>query len=124
MITAVSTSDSTDPDDDVAGPEGGPSEIAVLEARIEHLSARAERCRKVMRMSRLAIAAGGVALVALLLSLIRFDPAVFVTGLAAVLGGLPMSGSTNSTLQETLAALSAAEARRAALIDGLALQSV
>jgi hypothetical protein len=118
MITAVSTTDPTE------NADHGDSEIAVLERRIEHLAARAERCRKVMRISRLAIAAGAVALLALLVGLIRFDPAVFVVALAAVLGGFPLMGSTNSTLQETLAALQAAEARRKELIDGLALHAV
>lgn len=105
-------------------PEEAESEIAVIEARIEHLSARAERCRKVIRMSRLAISAGAVALAALVLGLIRFDPAILVAALAAVLGGVPLMGSTDSTLKETLAACRDAEARRAALIDGLGLRSV
>ena len=121
MTTAVSTSQ---PTDELAGPDGGPSEIAVLEARIEHLSARAERCRNVIRISRLAIAGGGLALLGLLVGLLRFDAALFVAALAAVLGGVPLMGSTNSTLKETLAARRDAEARRAALIDGLALQPV
>jgi hypothetical protein len=124
MTAAVSTSQSADPDQDAPGDDLGPSEIARLEARIEHLSARAERCRKVMRISRLAVAAGAVALVALVLGLIRFDSAVFVAALAAVLGGFPLAGSTKSTLEETLAALRATEERRAALIDGLGLQTV
>jgi hypothetical protein len=124
MTAAVSTSHPSNADEDVAGDDFGPSEIAKLEARIEHLSARAERCRKVMRIARLAVAAGAVALVALVLGLIRFDSAVFVAALAAVLGGFPLAGSTNSTLQETLAALRVTEERRAALIDGLGLQTV
>jgi hypothetical protein len=49
---------------------------------------------------------------------------VFVAALAAVLGGFPLAGSTKSTLEETLAALRATEERRAALIDGLGLQTV
>ena len=118
MIAAVSTSDTPDPDD------LGPSEIAKLEARIEHLSARAERCRKVVRISGWGITAGTVALLALVLGLVRFDSAVFVAALAAVLGGFPLAGSTKSTLEETLAALRATEQRRAALIDGLGLQTV
>ena len=118
MIAAVSTSEALDSDD------LGSRVIARLEARIEHLSARAERCRKVMRISRLAVAAGAVALLALVLGLIRFDSTVFVAALAAVLGGFPLAGSTKSTLEETLAALRATEERRAALIDGLGLQTV
>jgi hypothetical protein len=124
MTAAVSTSHAPDPGETVPGDDPGPSEIAKLEARIEHLSARAERCRKVVRIARFAIVAGAVALLALVLGLIRFDPAVFVAALAAVLGGFPLAGSTNSTLEETLAALRATEERRAALIDGLGLQPV
>ena len=124
MTAAVPTSHSLDPEEVVAGDDLGPSEIAKLEARIEHLSARAERCRKVVRISRGAIAAGAVALLALVLGLIRFDSAVFVAALAAVLGGFPLAGSTKSTLQETLTALRATEERRAALIDDLGLQTV
>lgn len=120
MSTAVFTS----ADDEAAAEPIGRSEIEVIEARIEHLSARAERCRKVMRTSRLAIVVGAIALVAMAVGLLRFEPAIFVTALAAVLGGFPLLGSTNSTLKETLAALRDAEARRAGLIDALALQPV
>lgn len=67
------------------------------------------------------IGAGGVLLI---LALLRPQPLALIVGLALVLGGLALLGSNQRTLDETLAAIRAAEARRAEMIDGLRLLNV
>ncbi len=60
----------------------------------------------------------------LILALLRPQPLALIVGLALVLGGLALLGSNQRTLDETLAAIRAAEARRAEMIDGLRLLNV
>lgn len=99
-------------------------EIADLEAEIEALTQAAERCRKVIVLSKLATGAGGLILVVILTGLIRVGPAVLVLAITALLGGVALFGSHTSTREEIAARISAHEAQRAALIDALALQPV
>jgi hypothetical protein len=99
-------------------------EIVRIEARIEQLAETIERCRKLMLISKLAIAAGGVAIVATWLGAIRSDPAVMIAGLAAAIGGIVLLGSNGSTAEETSAELAAAEAERAELIGRIDLRLV
>ena len=99
-------------------------EIAQLEARIEELADVVESCRKVILVSKAAIAAGALLILVVAIGVIRFDPLSMIGALAAVLGGIVLLGSNASTSKEGTAALRAAEARRAELIDAMELRPV
>jgi outer membrane murein-binding lipoprotein Lpp len=105
--------------------DGDPhDEIELLEARIEQLEARIESCRKFVLAARIAMAGGGVVLAALLFGIISFEPTVMAAAFAAVLGGIVVGGSNNSTAKEAKAELIGTEARRAALIGQIDLRLV
>src|SRR6202021_4323230 len=91
-------------------------EIVRLEAQIEVLAARIENCRKFILAGRVAAAAGGVLLVALLLGAIRFDLQLMMLAMAALLGGIVAWGSNGSTAKEAKDKLAAAQAKRKGLI--------
>src|SRR5579864_5821076 len=99
-------------------------EIVRLEAQIEALAARIENCRKFILAGRIAVAGGGVLLVALLLDAIRFDLQLMMLAMAALLGGIVVWGSNSSTAQEAESELAAAEANRKALIGLIDLRVV
>ena len=99
-------------------------EIARLEARIDVLSASIERCQKISLAARLALALGTVWLVLLGLKVIPFAPIHVIGAISAVLGGIVLYGSNASTWRQTVAAIAAAEASRATLIDAMALRTV
>ena len=99
-------------------------EIVRLETPIEKLADRLESCRKLILAGRVAVAAGGLVLVALLFGVIVFDPAVMMIGAAALLGGFVAWGSNSSTANEAAEQMAAAEARRAALIGRLDLHVI
>ncbi len=100
-------------------------EIARLEAHIEALAESAERCRKIILFSKGAIAAGGLLIVAVVVvGPFRFDPAILIGAIAAVIGGIVGLGSNMRTLQQIAAAMRSAEALRADLIDEIALRTV
>jgi outer membrane murein-binding lipoprotein Lpp len=106
-------------------PDSDPhDEIERLEARIEELEARIESCRKFILAARVAMAGGGVVLVALLFGAIRFDPTAMAAAFAAVLGGIVVGGSNGSTAKEAKKDMAAAEAHRAELIDLINLRVV
>jgi hypothetical protein len=105
--------------------DGDPhDEIVRLEARIEELAARIESCRKFILAARIAMAGGGIVLVALLFGAIRFDPAVMMAAVAALLGGIVVWGSNGSTAKEAANEMAKAEADRAALIGQLDLHVI
>ena len=91
-------------------------QIARLESDIEQLAEGLERCRKAMLLSKGAIAAGGICILAYFLG-IRFDPTTVIGALAAIIGGVVVLGSNSSTSKQITAGLKAAEIRRAELID-------
>jgi hypothetical protein len=99
-------------------------EITRLEDEIEALSVTIENCRKFTLAARIAVALGGLLLLALLLGLIRFDPMFLVAAIAALLGGVVLSGSNRTSAETAKAELAAAEAKRAALIGGIPLRVV
>jgi hypothetical protein len=99
-------------------------EISRLEALIEDLAATIEGCRKMIAAAKAAIVLGAALLVAIVLGVIGFDPMVFMAAVAALLGGIVLLGSNNSTSVQKTAELKAAEARRAALIDQMDLPVV
>jgi hypothetical protein len=105
-------------EDDPAG------EIARLEARIEELAGIAERCRKVILVSRAAIGGGAALLLVMMLGLFGSSAVAAIGSIAAVLGGIVSLGSNVSTLQQTMADIAAAEAQRSELIGRIDLRVV
>jgi hypothetical protein len=86
-----------------------------LEEHIEELAAKIESCRKFIFVSRIAMAAGGFVLAAMLLGTIRFKPAAMAAAVAALLGGIVVWGSNGSTAKEAAKELAMAT-RRSAII--------
>jgi hypothetical protein len=99
-------------------------EIARLEAQIDELGEKLESCRKFILAGRVAVAAGSIVLIALLLGAIRFDPAVMACAAVGLLGGFVAWGSNLSTANETTGQIAAAEAARAALIGQIQLRVI
>jgi hypothetical protein len=100
-------------------------EISQIEARLDELAEVAERCRKFIVVSKAAIAGGGALLLVVLLGLFGSSNQVAaIASLAAVLGGIVSLGSNVSTLQQTVAAMRAAEALRSELIGSIDLRVV
>jgi hypothetical protein len=64
-----------------------------LEEQIDEFAARIESCRKFILAGQIAVAGGGVVLVAMLIGAIQFDPSVMAVAVAAVLGGIVATGS-------------------------------
>jgi hypothetical protein len=105
--------------------EDDPSEeISRLEARIEELAGTIENCRKIIAASKAAIVLGAALLVAIIVGVIGFDPMIFMAAIAALLGGIVLLGSNNSTAAQKTAELRAAEAQRDALINQIDLTVV
>jgi outer membrane murein-binding lipoprotein Lpp len=100
------------------------SEIVRLEAQIDELAATIESFRKFILAGRIAVASGGLILIAMLIGGIQFNPVVMGIAAAAVLGGIVAAGSNHSTAREAKSELSALEAKRAALIGELELRLV
>ena len=99
-------------------------QIAELEADIEDLSEAAERCRKIGIAAHVLMAGGAFLLMLAVLGLWRLGPAALVVSLAAILGGIALYGSNKRTRDDTMAAIRAKEADRAALIDALGLHDL
>ena len=99
-------------------------EIAGIEARLEQLAEAAERCRKIIMVSKAAIAAGAVLLLVMVLGLFGSGPTIALGSIAAILGGIVSLGSNTSTLQQTMDAIEAAEAQRSELIGRIDLRLV
>ena len=111
--------------DNIAADDRDPhDEIVRLEAHIERLADRLESCRKFILAGRVAVAAGGIGLGAIVIGAVAFDPRAMLVALAAVLGGIVIWGSNHSTANEATAELAAAEARRAALIGQIQLRLI
>jgi hypothetical protein len=99
-------------------------EISRIEARLEELAEVAERCRKIILVSKTAIAIGVALLLVMMLGLVGSNQVAAIGSIAAVLGGIVSLGSNVSTLRQTIAAMNAAEVLRSDLIDGIDLQVV
>ncbi|WP_291844299.1 hypothetical protein [Bradyrhizobium sp.] len=99
-------------------------EISQIEARIRHLAEVAERCRKIVLVSKAAIGGGIALLLLMMLGLLGSSPVAALGSIALVLGGIVSLGSNVSTLQQTEAALAAAEVLRSDLIGRIDLRLV
>ena len=99
-------------------------EISRLEARIEELAEIAERCRKIILVSRAAIAGGAALLLVMMLGLFGSSETAALGSIAVVLGGIVSLGSNVSTLRQTVADIGAAEALRSDLIGRIDLRVV
>ncbi|MCP1915243.1 HAMP domain-containing protein [Bradyrhizobium elkanii] len=99
-------------------------EISEIEAQIEELAESAERSRRIILGSKVAIAGGFALLAVALLGLLGAGQTAALGSIALVLGGIVSLGSNVSTLRQTEAAISTAEARRARLIGNIDLRLV
>ena len=106
------------PDDDPA------DEISLIEARLEELAEVSERCRKIILVSKAAIAGGAALLLVMILGVFGSSQVAALGSIAAVLGGIVSLGSNVSTLRQTTDAISAAEALRSDLIGRIDLRVV
>ena len=113
----ISTLNLTDDDDPI-------DEISRIEAQLEELAEVCERCRKIILVSKAAIAGAAVLLLLMILGLFGSNQVTAIGSIAVVLGGIVSLGSNVSTLQQTMAAMSAAEALRSDLISRIDLRVV
>jgi hypothetical protein len=105
--------------------EDNPSdEIARIEAQLEELAEVSERCRRIILVSKAAIAGGVILPLLMMLGLFGPSQVAAIGSIALVLGGIVSLGSNVSTLQQTIAATSAAEAVRSDLIGRIDLRVV
>ena len=99
-------------------------EISRIEARLEELAEVSERCRKIILVSKAAIAGGVALLLVTMLGLFGSNQVAAIGSIALVLGGIVSFGSNVSTLRQTMAAISAAEVLRSNLISRIDLRVV
>ena len=99
-------------------------EISEIEARIDQLAEIAERCRRIILGSKVAIGGGFALLLVVLFGLFGAGQVAALGSIALVLGGIVSLGSNVSTLHQTEVAISDAEARRSALIARIDLRVV
>jgi hypothetical protein len=99
-------------------------EISRIEAQLEELAEVADRCRKIILVSKAAIAAGGALLLVMILGLLGSSPVAAIGSIAMVLGAIVSLGSNVSTLRQTLADINDAEALRSDLIGRIDLRVV
>jgi len=99
-------------------------EIVRLEAQLDELAVRIENCRKFALAGQIAVVGGGVVLIATVVGVIQFDPSIMGVAIAAVLAGIVAAGSNRSTAIEAAHELTAAEAKRTALIEQIHLRLV
>jgi hypothetical protein len=99
-------------------------EISRIEAQLEEFAEVSERCRKIILVSKAAIAGGVVLPLFMMLGLFGSNQVAAIGSIATTLGGIVSLGSNISTLRQTLAAMSVAEARRSDLINRIDLRVV
>ena len=121
IVASDSSGHSSPPPDDE---DDELDDIAQIEARIEALAEIAERCRKIVLASKLAIAGGVALLLVVILGLFGTGQASALGSIALILGGIVSLGSNLSTLRQTEAQIGEAEAIRSELIDAIDLSVV
>jgi len=99
-------------------------QILHIEAHIEELTDILERCRKIILISKVVIAAGVILILAIVVGALGFDPTILIGAIAAVIGGTVVFGSNTSTLKQTATDVKAAETCRAELISRMDLRVV
>ena len=99
-------------------------EISRIEAQLEELAEVSERCRKIILVSKAAIACSIALPLFTMLGLFGSNQVAGIGSIAVVLGGIVSLGSNVSTLQQTMAAMRAAEALRSDLIGRIDLRVV
>ncbi len=99
-------------------------EISRIETQLEELAEVCERCRKIILVSKVAIAGGVALLLLMMLGLFGSNQVAAIGSIAVVLGGIVSLGSNVSTLRQTMAAMSAAEALHSDLISRINLRVV
>ena len=99
-------------------------EISRIEARLDELAEVSERCRKIILASKAAIAGGVALMLVTMLGLLGSNQVTAIGSIAVVIGGIVSLGSNVSTLRQTMAATSAAEAIRSDLISRIDLRVV
>lgn len=99
-------------------------EISDIEARIEALAEIAERCRKFILASKIAIGGGAALLPVTIFGVFGFGQTAALGSIALVLGGIVSLGSNVSTLRQAEASISSAEALRSQLISRIDLRVV
>jgi hypothetical protein len=99
-------------------------DISRIETQLEELAEVSERCRKIILISKAAIAGGVALLFVMMLGLFGSNQVAAIGSIAVVLGGIVSLGSNVSTLQQTTTAMSAAEALRSDLIGRIDLRVV
>ena len=115
----------SEPARDIRLEHGDPRElIARLEARIDDLAEVMERCRKIILAAKVAIACGGIWMLAAVFGAVGLDPLALIGAIAAVIVGTVVFGSNTTTANQISAAMREAEERRAALIGSLELRVV
>jgi hypothetical protein len=107
----------TDEDDPI-------DEISRIEAQLEQLAELSERCRKAILVSKAAIVVGVAVPLLMMIGLFGSNAVAAIGSIAVVLGGIVSLGSNVSTLQQTMAAMRAAEALRSDLIGRIDLRVV
>jgi len=99
-------------------------QVLKIEAHIEELADLIERCRKIILISKVAIAAGGTLILAMIIGAVRFGPTIMIGAIAVAIGGTVAFGSNMSTLNQTMADMKAPEAHRTELISRMHLRVV
>src|SRR5260370_30313183 len=92
-------------------------EISRIEAQLEELAEVSERCRKIILVSKVAIAGGVSLLLVMVLGLFGSNQVAAIGSIAVVLGGIVSFGSNVSTLRQTTAAINAADVLHSDLIS-------
>src|ERR1700693_5515348 len=99
-------------------------EISLIEAQLEELAEVAERCRKIILVSKAAIVIGVALPLVMMLGLFASNQVAAIGSIAAVLGGIVSLGSNVSTLRQTMTGMSAAEGFLSDLISRIDLRVI